>query len=217
VFLRVRRRCAEVALAPCAEPPSRRSYCRRAVQSDARDGLPSRGLSHSRFEEVDFSQSRFHHVYFQDTVIRGAWLKRVKIDGYLDEVTINGVDVGPLIAAELDRGDPDRRLVRPTDADGLRRAWQVVVRRWVATVHRAPGHSARTCCTRPSTRVVLHRDPATSHLRHRRLGATGRAGRPDAYHPLGLAHSETPATVRAVVAAASSGGDVMRWNMGARV
>ena len=53
--------------------------------------------SHSRFEEVDFSQSRFHNVYFQDTVIRGAWLSRVEIDGHLDDVTINGVDVGPLI------------------------------------------------------------------------------------------------------------------------
>jgi uncharacterized damage-inducible protein DinB len=94
-------------------------------------------LSHSRFEEVDFSQSRFHNVYFQDTVIRGAWLERVEIDGYIDDVTINGVDVGPLIEAELDRRDPDRRLVRPTDADGFRRAWDVVVRRWDAAVQRA--------------------------------------------------------------------------------
>ena len=85
--------------------------------------------SHSRFEEVDFSQSRFHNVYFQDTVIRGAWLKRVEIDGYVDEVTINGVDVGPLIEAELDRRDPDRRLLRATDAEGLRTAWNVAVRR----------------------------------------------------------------------------------------
>ncbi|HKF87300.1 MAG TPA: hypothetical protein VKB85_04430 [Propionibacteriaceae bacterium] len=80
-------------------------------------------LSHSRFEEVDFSLSRFQNVYFRDTVIRGAWLQRVEIDGYIDEVTINGVDVGPLIEAELDRRDPDRVLVRPTDAEGFRRAW----------------------------------------------------------------------------------------------
>src|SRR3954465_7287362 len=89
-------------------------------------------LSHSRFEEVDFSQSRFHNVYFRDTVIRGAWLERVEIDGSVGEGTINGVDVGPLIEAELDRRDPDRTLVRPTDADGFRRAWEVVGRRWDA-------------------------------------------------------------------------------------
>jgi uncharacterized protein YjbI with pentapeptide repeats len=65
-------------------------------------------LSHSRFEEVDFSQSRFHNAYFQETVIRGAWLQRVEIGGYIDEVTINGVDVGPLIEAELDCRDPER-------------------------------------------------------------------------------------------------------------
>ena len=64
-------------------------------------------LSHSRFEEVDFSQSRFHNVYFQDTVIRGAWLQRVEIDGYLDDVTINGVDVGPLI-------EPNSTAATPT-------------------------------------------------------------------------------------------------------
>lgn len=93
--------------------------------------------SHSRFEEVDFSRSRFHNVYFRDTVIRGAWLQGVEIDGYLDGVTINGVDVGPLVEAELDRRDPDRPLVRPTDAGEFRRAWQVVVRRWDAAVERA--------------------------------------------------------------------------------
>src|SRR3978361_886569 len=96
-------------------------------------------LSHSRFEEVDFSQSGFHNVYFQDTVIRGAWLQRVEIDGYLDEVTINGVDVGPLIEAELDRRDPDRMLVRPTDADEFRQAWAVVERRWVSAIQLARG------------------------------------------------------------------------------
>ena len=53
--------------------------------------------SHSRFEEVDFSQSRFHNVYFQDTVIRGAWLQRVEIDGYVDDVTINGPTSTPLM------------------------------------------------------------------------------------------------------------------------
>jgi len=148
--------------------------------------------SHSRFEEVDFSQSRFHNVYFQDTVIRGAWLQRVEIDGHVDAVTINGVDVGPLIEAELDRRDPDRALVRPTDADGFRRAWGVVSRRWDVAVRRA----------RALPEGLLHErvDGEWSFvetLRHLVFATDAwvlRAvlGGPAPYHPLGLAHSEMP-------------------------
>jgi hypothetical protein len=149
--------------------------------------------SHSRFEEVDFSQSRFHNVYFQDTVIRGAWLQRVEIDGHLDDVTINGVDVGPLIESELDRRDPDRILVRPTDAEGFRRAWEVVVRRWDAAVARARAV--------PEDLLHEHVDGEYSFietLRHLVFATDAwvlRAllGHAAPYHPLGLAHSEMPA------------------------
>jgi hypothetical protein len=149
--------------------------------------------SNSRFEEVDFSRSRFHNVYFQDTVIRGAWLQRVEIDGYIDDVTINGVDVGPLIEAELDRRDPDRTLVRPSDADGFRRAWDVVVRRWDPAVQRA----------RALPEDLLHErvDGEWSFietLRHLVFATDAwvlRAvlGHPAPYHRLGLVHSEMPA------------------------
>lgn len=154
--------------------------------------------SHSRFEEVDFSQSRFRNVSFQDTVIRGAWLQRVEIDGYLDDVTINGVDVNPLIEAELDRRDPDRRLVRPTDADEFRRAWDVVVRRWEVAVQLA----------RALPEVALHErvDGEWSFietLRHLVFATDAwvlRAilGDPAPFHPLGLANSEMPAGTPAV-------------------
>lgn len=150
-------------------------------------------LSHRRFEEVDFSGSRFHNVYFSDTVIRGAWLQRVEIDGYVADVTINGVDVGPLIEAELDRRDPDRVLMRPADADGFRRAWDVSGRRWDATVRRA----------RALSEERLHEQvdgewSFVETLRHLVFATDAwvlRAvlGDPTPFHPLGLAHSEMPA------------------------
>jgi len=150
-------------------------------------------LRHSRLEEVDFSHSRFHNVYFRDTRIRGAWLERVEIDGYVDAVTINGVEVGPLIEAELDRRDPDRRLVRPTDADGFRRAWEVVVRRWEAAVERAralPDHLLHERVDREWSFVetLRHLVFATDAWVLRAL-----LGEPNPYHPLGLAHTEMPA------------------------
>ena len=155
-------------------------------------------LSQSRFEEVDFSRSRFHNVYFTDTVIRGAWLQRVEVDGYIDNVTINGVDVGPLIEAELDRRDPDRTLLRSTDADGLREAWNVVVRRWDAAVQRA----------RSLPQDLLHErvDGEWSFietLRHLVFVTDAwvlRAvlGKPAPFHPLGLIHTEMPVDTPAV-------------------
>ena len=41
--------------------------------------------------------------------------------------------------AELDRRDPDRTKMRPTDPEGYREAWDVVERRWAGTVERARG------------------------------------------------------------------------------
>jgi hypothetical protein len=148
---------------------------------------------YSRFEEVDFSQSRFHNVYFQDTVIRGAWLQRVEIDGHLDGVTINGVDVGPLIEAELDRRDPDRSLVRPSSADEFRVAWQVVVRRWDAAVRRARALPEDLLHERVEgewsfIETLRHLVMATDAWVLRAL-----LGHPAPYHPLGLAHTEMPA------------------------
>jgi len=146
--------------------------------------------SGSRFEEVDFSGSRFHNVYFQDVVMRGAWLERLDIDGELRSVVINGVDVAPLVEAELDRRDPDRVLVRATDAAGYRTAWEMLERRWSDTVTRA----------RALPEHLLHArvDGEWSFietLRHLLLATDAwvlRAylGQPAPYHPLGLPHTE---------------------------
>ncbi len=107
-------------------------------------------------------------------------------------MTINGVDVGPLIEAELDRRDPERPLVRPTDADGFRRAWEVVVRRWDQAVQFA----------RSLPEEMLHErvDGEWSFietLRHLVMATDAwvlRAvlGNPAPFHPLGLAHTEMP-------------------------
>jgi DinB superfamily len=155
-------------------------------------------LRRRRFEEVDFSGSRFHNVYFRDTVIRGAWLQRVEVDGYIDEVTINGVDVGPLIEAELDRRDPDRTLVRPTDADGFRQAWSVVVRRWDAAVQRAGSLAEDLLHERVDgewsfIETLRHLVFVTDAWLLRAV-----LGDPTPFHPLGLIHTEMPADTPAV-------------------
>jgi hypothetical protein len=104
-------------------------------------------LAGSRFENVDLSGARFRDVDLRDArinladlrgvVIRGAEVVDVEISGEVQNLRVNGVDVAPLVEAELDRRDPDRAKMRPHDADGFREAWEVVERRWQSTVDRA--------------------------------------------------------------------------------
>jgi uncharacterized protein YjbI with pentapeptide repeats len=63
-------------------------------------------LSGARFEQVDFSRAWFRNVYFTGATLRGAWLEDVDIDGEIRNVRINGVDIVPLVEAELNRRYP---------------------------------------------------------------------------------------------------------------
>ena len=94
-------------------------------------------LRGSRFEEVDLTGARFHNVDLTGARIRGALLVDVDINGQLDNVRINDVDVGPLIEAELNRRHPERAKLHPSGADGFREAWAVIERSWLLTVERA--------------------------------------------------------------------------------
>ncbi|MEO6020733.1 MAG: DinB family protein [Knoellia sp.] len=104
-------------------------------------------LSDARFTMVDLSRSRFHSVDLADVEIRDASLARVRMRGVellhvevwgeLDDVRINGIDIAPLVSAELDRRHPERALLRPSNAEGFRNAWSVIDDLWSGTVERA--------------------------------------------------------------------------------
>jgi hypothetical protein len=119
-----------------------------AVPAEAQqfDGVRMRG---STFRDVDLSGARFRDVYLMDTEFRGVMFGRVRmrgvelmdvdITGEISHLTINGVDVAPLINAELERRHPDLVKMRPSDPAGFREAWDVVERLWAGTVERARG------------------------------------------------------------------------------
>ena len=94
-------------------------------------------LSGARFRSVDLSDAQFRAVYLKGAVLRGVELIDVDIHGEIDNVTINGVDIAPLVNAELDRRYPDRSKMRPADQAGFREAWDTVERLWDGTVRRA--------------------------------------------------------------------------------
>jgi hypothetical protein len=94
-------------------------------------------LTGAHLRAVDLTGAQIRGCALNQVVMRGVELGGTTIDGEIENLTINGVDVGPLIDAELNRRDPDRALMRPEDPAGFRAAWDVVERRWAGTVDRA--------------------------------------------------------------------------------
>jgi hypothetical protein len=94
-------------------------------------------LSGSRFWACDLAGAVFRGVDLRGAVLRGVELCDVDITGELKNVIVNGVDIAPLIVAELDRRDPDRVKMRPADPAGFRAAWDILGERWERTVERA--------------------------------------------------------------------------------
>ncbi len=91
-------------------------------------------LTGAEFRAVDLSHARFRGVDLSGVVMRGVELVDVRIDGEIQNLLVNGVDVAPLVTAELDRRDPRRAAMRPTDPAGFRDAWDIVERLWDGTV-----------------------------------------------------------------------------------
>jgi hypothetical protein len=151
-------------------------------------------LTGAEFRRADLSRATFRGVDLSGVVMSGVELVDVRIDGEVQDVVVNGVDIGPLVEAELDRRDPDRVKMRPTDPAGFREAWSLVERRWQTTVERA----------RRLDPEVLHRSVAgewsfIETLRHLVFATDAwvrRAilGDPSPWSPLDLPWDEMPET-----------------------
>ena len=86
---------------------------------------------------VDLSGAQVRGAMFNGSRMRGVELVDVEISGELQNVVVNGVDIAPLVEAELNRRMPDRAKMRPDDSDGFREAWAILERLWESTVARA--------------------------------------------------------------------------------
>ncbi|HUS62274.1 MAG TPA: DinB family protein [Acidimicrobiales bacterium] len=157
-------------------------------------------LRGSRFDAVDLTGSVFRRVYLTDArfeavdmtrvVMQGVDLIDVEISGSLRNLRINGVDVAPLVEAELDRRHPGREKMRATDPEGFREAWDLLERLWGETVERA----------RAMDPELLHRSvngewsfiETLRHLVFATDAWVSRAilGEPSPWHPLSLPFDE---------------------------
>ena len=94
-----------------------------------------RDLSEAVFWGVDLSKARFRDVNLTDVTISHAWVVNVDIDGLVDHVTINGVDVTQYVN-ERDTWYPLRAMLRPGDPAGMRSAWDALEQAWATTIDR---------------------------------------------------------------------------------
>lgn len=102
----------------------------------------SDSLSDVTFHNRSLRGARFVSCDLTDVVVRGSEVAGMEIDSpWLLEggarLVVNGVDVAPLVDAELNRRFPGRELRDATDPVGLRSAWSAVEETWRATLHRA--------------------------------------------------------------------------------
>jgi hypothetical protein len=96
-------------------------------------------LSGAQLRSVDLTDARFRSVDLRGVVMRGVELLNIDIHGEIEDLTINGVDIGPLVAAELNRRYPHRSKMRPTDPAGFLEAWDILERLWGETQRSSPG------------------------------------------------------------------------------
>ena len=90
-----------------------------------------------RVEGADFSGARLHAADFGGAKITDGWFLDADLSGFIGGMRINGVDIAPLVSAELDRQFPERVTLRAEDPAGLGRSWQLIERVWAETVDRA--------------------------------------------------------------------------------
>ena len=149
-------------------------------------------LRGAEFVDADLRGARFVRADLSGVVMREAQVDGADIDApWLSNgdtyLRVNGVDVIPIVEAELNRRFPGRADRRAGDPDGLRAAWATLERTWAATLERVAAMPAGT--------VDVSVDGEWSFaetLRHLVLATDAWLGRAvleieQPFHPMGLA------------------------------
>ena len=104
----------------------------------AGEGGGSEQFRAARFDVADLRGARFTDCDLTGARIRDGWLVDISISGYLNNFTVNGVDVTDFVSAELDRRHPERVQFREgRTADDVRATWATIERLWGDAVERA--------------------------------------------------------------------------------
>jgi hypothetical protein len=98
-------------------------------------------LQRAEFVDVNLRGAQFRRADLSDVLMRAVDVRGADIDApwlFRGEsfLRVNGVDVIPLVEAELNRRFPGRAERRATDPPGLLAAWAALEKTWAATLER---------------------------------------------------------------------------------
>jgi hypothetical protein len=100
--------------------------------NDARD--PRSG----EYQHVDLGGAQFRDVNLRGAKFVDANLTGATFSGLIGGLVVNGVEVAPLVEAELDRLFPERLILRNADTpDRMRDAWALIAAMWSSTLDRS--------------------------------------------------------------------------------
>ena len=94
------------------------------------------------FEGATFVRTSFKGATLRSSDVSGVTMRSVDVDGldidshdlFMGSLVVNGVDVVPLVDAELNRRFPGRELQKAQTPEGLREGWVAVQAAWATTV-----------------------------------------------------------------------------------
>ncbi|UAL30043.1 DinB family protein [Nocardioides rotundus] len=98
------------------------------------------------FEGATFVRTSLKGATVRFSDVSGVTMRGVDVDGldidshdlFFGRVLVNGVDVVPLVEAELNRRFPGRELQKAQTPEGLREGWEAVQAAWAETVTATP-------------------------------------------------------------------------------
>jgi hypothetical protein len=149
-----------------------------------------RDMRGTQFRRVDLRDAWFREADLRGVTMRGVALIDADLDGEMDRLRIWGVEVAPLLEAELDRRHPERAALRATEPADLQTGWAGLEAMWAATVERVTGMPAGTHDVSVDGEWSL-----AQTLRHLVLATDAWLGkailrRERPFHPLGVLFSE---------------------------
>ena len=104
--------------------------------------------SGTEFEGATFVEASFKGAILRSCDVSGVTMRSVDVGGLdidshdlsFGTLFVNGVDVVPLVDAELNRRFPGRELQKAQTPEGLREGWVAVQSAWQTTVAATPAH-----------------------------------------------------------------------------
>ena len=116
------------------------------VPGSVDDGAMTTYSGTQDFEGAAFVNANFKGATLRFSDVRGVTMRSVDVDGldidshdlFFGSLLVNGVDVVPLVDAELNRQFPGRELQKAQTPEGLREGWVAVQSAWQTTVAGTP-------------------------------------------------------------------------------